>query len=91
MNEQRLELVFATVCMDQIVDSVATLVIERLNAARGPDNAATLMTVAEAAAYLRCKPQRIYDLVSSRRLPKFKDGARTLVRRCDLDAHITSK
>ena len=45
-------------------------------------------TVAEAAEYLRCKPQRIYDLRSSGRLPRHGDGSRVLIRRADLDAHL---
>jgi excisionase family DNA binding protein len=46
------------------------------------------LTVREAAAYIRASPQRIYDLLSSRRLSKYKDGARVLIRRSDLDQHL---
>lgn len=46
------------------------------------------MTVEEAAEYMRCRPKRIYDLTSQRRLPFVKDGSRTLLRRADLDAHL---
>jgi excisionase family DNA binding protein len=46
------------------------------------------LTVAEAAVYLRASRQRVYDLLSSRRLPKYRDGARVLIRRTDLDAHL---
>lgn len=45
-------------------------------------------TVKEAAAYLRCSRQRIYDLVSSSRLPRCKDRTRLLLRRADLDAYV---
>jgi excisionase family DNA binding protein len=50
--------------------------------------ASPYLTVEEAAEYLRCKPKRIYDLTSQRRLPHVKDGSRTLLRRADLDAHL---
>jgi excisionase family DNA binding protein len=46
------------------------------------------LTVAQAAAYLQTSRQRIYDLLSARRLPKYKDGARVLVRRDDLDTYL---
>jgi excisionase family DNA binding protein len=43
------------------------------------------LTVAEAAEYLRCAPQRIYDHRSSGRLTRHGDGARALVDRHELD------
>jgi excisionase family DNA binding protein len=46
------------------------------------------LTVSEAAEYLRCKPKRVYDLTSQRRLPVVKDGSRSLLRRSDLDAYL---
>jgi excisionase family DNA binding protein len=46
------------------------------------------LTVSEAAEYLRAKPQRVYDLLSSRRLTRHKDGARVLVSRSELDAYL---
>lgn len=58
-----------------------------LDAAVGsPDD---LLTVAEAAAHLRCRAKRIYDLTSQRRLQPVKDGSRSLYRRGDLDAYLT--
>jgi excisionase family DNA binding protein len=46
------------------------------------------LSVAEAAVYLRCDRHRIYDLLSARRLTRFKDGTRTLVSRDELNAHL---
>lgn len=46
------------------------------------------MTVEEAALYLRCRRQRIDDLLSQRRLSRIKDGARTLVSRAELEAYL---
>jgi excisionase family DNA binding protein len=46
------------------------------------------LSVSEAAEYLRAKPQRIYDLLSSRRLTRHKDGTRVLISRAELDAHL---
>ena len=53
--------------------------------------ASPYMTVAEAAAYIRASPQRIYDLLSSRRLPKHKDGSRVLILRSELDEYLTGR
>lgn len=46
------------------------------------------MTVEEAAAYLRCRRQRIDDLLSQRRLTRVKDGNRTLISRAELEAYL---
>jgi excisionase family DNA binding protein len=47
-----------------------------------------LFDVKGAAAYLVCKPQRIYDLVNQRRLTVTREGGRLLFRRRDLDGHL---
>ena len=52
------------------------------------DRGEALLSVAEAAEYLRCKPKRIYDLCSQGRLPFEKDGSRTLIRRRSIDAYL---
>jgi excisionase family DNA binding protein len=46
------------------------------------------MTIPEVADYLRCKRQRIDDLLSSRNLTRIKDGRRTLVRRAEVEAYL---
>jgi excisionase family DNA binding protein len=56
--------------------------------AAATDDASPYLTVDQAAEYLACKPKRIYDLTSQRRLPFVKDGSRTLLRRSDLDAYL---
>ena len=71
--------------IDGIVERVAALVLERLDVQASESE---FLTVAEAAEFLRSKPQRVYDLLSSRRLPKYGDGSRVLVRRADLEAHV---
>jgi excisionase family DNA binding protein len=50
--------------------------------------ASPYMTIPEAADYLRCPRQRIDDLLSQRRLARFKDGARTLVSRAELATYV---
>lgn len=62
-------------------DVIRELKIER--------KASPYLTVGEAAAYLRCSPQRIYDLCCARKLTPHKDGSRSLFRRDDLDAVLT--
>jgi excisionase family DNA binding protein len=47
------------------------------------------LTVAEAATYIHASRQRVYDLLCSRRLPKYKDGARVLIRRADLNTYLS--
>jgi excisionase family DNA binding protein len=46
------------------------------------------LTVQQAADHLACRPQRIYNLVSQRRLRHAKDGSRVLFRRQWLDEYL---
>jgi excisionase family DNA binding protein len=71
--------------VDEIVERVAAVVLERVQAPA----VSPYLSVDEAADYLRCSRQRIYDLLSSRRLTKLKDGSRVLVRRDELDDHLS--
>ena len=49
------------------------------------------LTIPEAADHLRCKRQRIDDLLSAGRLTRIKEGRRTLVLRTEIDAHLRTK
>lgn len=51
-----------------------------------PASVSPYMTVPEAADYLRCSRQRVYDLLSAGRLTRHKDGRRVLVFRAEADA-----
>ena len=70
--------------VEQVAQRAAALVLERQPA----QTLSPFMTIAEAAEYLRCKRQRIDDLLSSGRLTRHKDGTRTLVSRAELAAYI---
>jgi excisionase family DNA binding protein len=71
------------------VEAIAERVAEIL-AERTPRVTETspYLTVAEAATFLRCSKQRIYDLLSARRLTRHKDGRRVLVARSEIERHI---
>lgn len=74
--------------IERIAAQAAAIVLLRLgaqtNAAQSP-----FLTVTEAADFLRCSRQRVDDLLSQRRLARFKDGRRTLVSRVELAAYVT--
>lgn len=72
--------------VEEIARRAAAIVVEQL--AADASGRSEFLTVAEAAEVLRCSRQRVYDLLSARRLPKYRDGARVLVRRADLDEHV---
>lgn len=55
---------------------------------RGGARDSPYLTIDEAAAYLRCRRQRVDDLLSQRRLSRIKDGARTLISRAELEAYL---
>ena len=73
-----------------LVEQVAAVVLERLSEQASTVERSEYLTVAEAADVLRAKPQRVYDLLSARRLPKHHDGTRVLVRRADLDEYLAN-
>lgn len=73
----------------ELVELIARRAAELLADQQRPDRSASpLLTIPEAAELLRCKRHRIDDLLSQRRLTRYKDGSRTLVRRDELEAHI---
>ncbi len=75
----------------EVVDALALRVAAHLNEAFAPPPAAPVspyLSVTEAASYLCCSRQRIYDLVSARQLPVLKEGKRSLFRREHLDALV---
>jgi excisionase family DNA binding protein len=69
---------------EALAQRTAAIVLEQL----GGVNDSPLLTVPEAAAWLRCGRQRIDDLLSQGRLTRHKDGARTLVSRAELAAYV---
>jgi excisionase family DNA binding protein len=49
------------------------------------------LNVAEAAERLRCRKDRIYDLIALGKLQPRRDGRRVLLRRDELDAYIEGR
>lgn len=70
--------------IERIARRAAELAAQAMRPAAQPE----LMTVPEAAEHLRCKRQRVDDLLSQRRLTRIKDGSRTLVARAELEAYL---
>jgi hypothetical protein len=51
---------------------------------RPAPEASPYMTVAEAAAFLRCAPKRVYNLRSEGRLTRAEEGGRALLLRAEV-------
>ena len=85
----RADLVLPGSVLDAIAERAVPRVLAQLRALEVETQPSPWLTVGEAAQYLRCSRQRIYDLLSARRLRKHKDGSRVLIRRSDLDAYLT--
>lgn len=49
------------------------------------------LNVAEAAERLRCRKDRIYDLIALGRLQPRRDGRRVLLHRDDLDRYVEAR
>ena len=73
--------------LEQLVEQVTARVVERLKTAQDTPPP-KMLTVKQAADYMRAKPQRIYDLLAQRKLTRYKDGGRTLLSREEVEAHI---
>ena len=74
-----------------LLDAAALVAISAALAqqqAGGRVEPSALLSVAEAATLLRCKRQRIDDLLSQRRLTRVKEGRRTLIRRDEIERHL---
>jgi excisionase family DNA binding protein len=68
--------------LEQLAQRVAEILAERTPATATEQR---WLTVDQAAEYIGCSRQRIYDLRSSGRLRRHGDGRRGLVDRHDLD------
>jgi excisionase family DNA binding protein len=62
--------------------------LERRLAAITPRPVSPYLTVLEAAELLRCRRQRVDDLLSQCRLSRFKDGSRTLLSRTEVEEYL---
>jgi excisionase family DNA binding protein len=71
--------------IEQVAEGVRLLLLPELQKRR---NASPYVSVAEAADYLRCSRQRIYDLLSSDRLTRLRDGSRVLLSRDEIDEYL---
>jgi len=74
---------FPAELVELIAARAAELVEDHVAAAPEP-----WIGVDQAAEYLACKPQRIYDLVSQDRLEHRKEGRRLLFRRAWIDEYL---
>ncbi len=72
--------------VEAVAQRAAEIVLEQLSGRSHP--ASPWLTVPEAAEYLRASRQRIYDLLSSRRLTRHRDGTRVLIRLDELDRYL---
>jgi excisionase family DNA binding protein len=86
----RLALDLAPGQLDSLARVLAPLVAAEL-AGRAPATPSPYLTVPEAAAHMRCSRQRVHDLCSQGRLPRVKDGSRTLLARADLDRYLAGE
>jgi excisionase family DNA binding protein len=68
--------------VEQIAQRAADLVLDR------PADPDGYLDVADAAAFLACKPSRLYALKSAGRIPFHKDGSRLLFDRRELREYV---
>lgn len=72
----------------QALEELAELLAPRLAGRVAPPPRSPWLDAGEAAEYLRCAKQRIYDLVSAGQLEPRRDGRRVLFHTDHLDAYL---
>ncbi len=87
MATSRLTLELSDLEIAAIAEKVAAIIVSDgvRPRSQGPQR---FLTPTEAAEYLRCSRQRIYDLCSAGTLSRFRDGTRVLISRAEIDAHV---
>jgi excisionase family DNA binding protein len=74
--------------LERIARRAAEVVLARLAERDGWQQESPWMTIAEAAEYLRCNRQRIYELRSARRLTPHVENGRALCARDEVEALV---
>jgi excisionase family DNA binding protein len=72
---------------DEVIEAIADRVAERV-ARSQPAVDEGFLDVTAAAAFLSCRPSRLYALASARRIPHYKDGSRLLFDRRELREYV---
>lgn len=76
--------------VEAIARRAAELVLERMDVPAPPAEFVPWLTIDEAAVYLGCTRQRIYNLRTDGRLTRHREGSRALVARSELDALVVA-
>lgn len=74
--------------LEAVARRTAEIVLERLGADGRGKSATPWLSVHEAAVYLRCDRQRIYEMRCDGRLTAHKEGGRAVVARAELEALV---
>jgi excisionase family DNA binding protein len=74
---------------DELIRRIAEAYAELASASRSQSEGSTFVTPdAAATEILGCKRQRVYDLLSSGALTRYKDGSRTLLKRSEVEEYV---
>ena len=70
---------------DEVLEELVSRIVDRVHERLEGTTESPWLNLEQAAAYLACKPQRLYKRVD---LPRHKHGGRLMFRRDELDAYI---
>ena len=68
---------------------VREVLAEQKNDAKERSNKNEILEIEEAANYLRCSKQKLYQMTSNREIPFSKPAKKVLFKKSDLDKYIT--
>lgn len=85
-----LQLTLPQALLDEVVDRVAAIVLDSLaTSTHEPAWSSPYCTPDEAAAYLCCKAQRVYEMRADGRRTPHCDGGRALLLKSEVEALVT--
>jgi len=87
----RVEIELSGVKVPVVLDDAALAAIAAAVPTPAAEPTSKYLTIVEAAALLRCRRQRVDDLLSQRRLGRKKDGRRTLIARDEIEAMLNRR
>jgi len=85
------EMVLPPETVEKITSEVTKRVLAEIGVDRSAAERSPYLTVLEAAALMRASRGRIYDLLSQRRLTKYRDGTRVLLSRAEIERYLAGE
>jgi len=85
------EMVLPPETVEKITSEVTKRVLAEIGTDRSAADRSPYLSVREAAELMRASRGRIYDLLSQRRLTRYRDGTRVLLARAEITRYLAGE